>query len=547
MQITTPASTRLPAISDGMRTALRALAPAVALCGLAEWFIVDAVVRALRAPGEIALFGQAGRHFVAGLLLTHLAYGHLLDRCARLTSAHTAARVQQTLAGVAKLDLAAFERLVPGAFVARLTTDVELVRGFSAGLARLLRAGAALVVALGYCHALSPAAALIAAASMGIVGVVIIVAQLRRGGRARRLVEQRDAVQRLVEDAIEGFAQLRQHRPRSDAIAAEVRRRSAALDAERDGVVSTFVEAQARGRYLLYGAMAITAWTVTHLEGLPPHDAAPITLVVMYAGLTQLVATRLMPAGLDAWDAWQRLRASAVELPSLPDAPPEAAAIDEALPARPTRLDLRDVSYARPPTGERDGFVMGPVDLTLRAGEIVFVTGENGSGKSTFLKVLTGLYRADRGALAVDGVAVSPATMPAYRALFATIFSDFTLFDRIYGVDAIDPARVQALLDELDLSHKTAFVDGRFTELDLSTGQRKRLAMVAALLRDRPIHVFDEWSAEQDPEHREWFHRTLLPRLAAAGSIVVAVTHDAAFFDVADRVVHFDLGRVEVR
>ncbi len=545
MNADTRAPTALPAIPDEARAVVRALAPGVLLCALAEWFIVDALVTALSHPSEGGPPGRSLRHFVAGLLLIHLAYGHLLQRCAALFSRHTDARIHTALRRVSALDLATFERIVPGSFVLRLTADVELVRDFAAGFARLLRAAAALVVALGYCHVLSPKAAFIAAVSMGVVAIVIIIAQLERKGRAARLSGLRDAVQGLVEDAISGFAQLRQNRARSDAIAAEVRRRSAALDHERDGVVATFVEAQARGRYLLYGALAVTAWTVTHLEARPSVEAAPITLLVMYAGLTQLVATRLMPQALDAWDAWLRLRAATDDLPPIaaPDAADDGA---HPLPARPGRVELRGVSYTRPSTAHRAGFVMGPVDLTLRPGEVVFVTGENGSGKSTFLKVLTGLYRPHSGTIAVDGRAV-PAALPGYRALFATIFSDFTLFERIHGVERPDPARVQALIDELDLSRKTAFVDGRFTELALSTGQRKRLAMVAALVRERPIHVFDEWTAEQDPEHRAWFYHTLLPRLAAAGGIVVAVTHDEEFFDLADRIVHFDAGRMVCR
>lgn len=546
MNADTRAPTALPAIPDEARAVVRALAPGVLLCALAEWFIVDALVTALSHPSEGGPPGRSLRHFVAGLLLIHLAYGHLLQRCAALFSRHTDARIHTALRRVSALDLATFERIVPGSFVLRLTADVELVRDFAAGFARLLRAAAALVVALGYCHVLSPKAAFIAAVSMGVVAIVIIIAQLERKGRAARLSGLRDAVQGLVEDAISGFAQLRQNRARSDAIAAEVRRRSAALDHERDGVVATFVEAQARGRYLLYGALAVTAWTVTHLEARPSVEAAPITLLVMYAGLTQLVATRLMPQALDAWDAWLRLRAATDDLPPIaaPDAADDGA---HPLPARPGRVELRGVSYTRPSTAHRAGFVMGPVDLTLRPGEVVFVTGENGSGKSTFLKVLTGLYRADAGALLVDGRAVGPEDMSAWRSRFASIFSDFALFDRLYGVEAVDPERVRRLLDELQLGHKTAWVDGRFTELELSTGQRKRLAMVAALLRDRPIHVFDEWSAEQDPEYRAWFYDTLLPRLAARGAIVLAVTHDEDFFDRADRVLHFDAGQMVQR
>ncbi len=526
---------------------LRALGPTLALCALAEWFIIDAIVSALSVELVDGAPGRSLRHFTAGLLLSHFAFGRLLERTAGLLAARTGERVTDTLRRMAGLDLATFERLEASALIPRLTTDVEEVRSFATGLARMLRAAAALTIGLGYCHALSPTAALIAALVLGVVAVIILVGHFERDAHLGRLAAARDGVQRLVEDAIAGFVQLRQHRPRRRAILGEVRRRSAQLDAERDRVSVAFVETHAQERYLLYFGLAICAWFLIQLEGRSPTAAAPITLLVMYVGLTQLEATRLLPQAMDAQHAWRRLCAALDGLGPAARAPAPPPGRPDALPERPSRVELRGVCYRRPSTAHRAGFELGPIDLILRAGEVVFVTGENGSGKSTFLKVLTGLYRADAGALLVDGRAVGPEDMSAWRSRFASIFSDFALFDRLYGVEAVDPERVRRLLDELQLGHKTAWVDGRFTELELSTGQRKRLAMVAALLRDRPIHVFDEWSAEQDPEYRAWFYDTLLPRLAARGAIVLAVTHDEDFFDRADRVLHFDAGQMVQR
>ena len=82
-----------------------------------------------------------------------------------------------------------------------------------------------------------------------------------------------------------------------------------------------------------------------------------------------------------------------------------------------------------------------------------------------------------------------------------------------------------------------SYADGRFSTLDLSTGQRKRLAMVAALLDDKPIYIFDEWAADQDPGFRRYFYEGLLGELKARGKTVLAVTHDDRYFGVADRVV----------
>ena len=86
-------------------------------------------------------------------------------------------------------------------------------------------------------------------------------------------------------------------------------------------------------------------------------------------------------------------------------------------------------------------------------------------------------------------------------------------------------------------------MDGRFTSVELSSGQRKRLALVVALLEDRPVLVFDEWAADQDPGFRHFFYRTILRDLKARGKTIVAVTHDDRYFDQADRVLKMDFGQ----
>ncbi|MCA9689245.1 MAG: cyclic peptide export ABC transporter [Nannocystaceae bacterium] len=189
-------------------------------------------------------------------------------------------------------------------------------------------------------------------------------------------------------------------------------------------------------------------------------------------------------------------------------------------------------------------FSIGPVDLSLAPGEIVFLVGGNGSGKSTLFRVLTGLYAASEGCVRANGVRVDSENVAAYREYFSTILAEPHLFKKLYGMLDIDPAEVQAGLDRMGLGDKTEYEDGGFTSLELSTGQRKRIAMVVSLLEDRSICAFDEWAADQDPVFRRYFYRELLPALAAKGKIVIAVTHDDFYFDVADRIVTMDEGRV---
>lgn len=190
-------------------------------------------------------------------------------------------------------------------------------------------------------------------------------------------------------------------------------------------------------------------------------------------------------------------------------------------------------------------FTVGPVNFEFKRGEIVFFVGGNGCGKTTLMKLLTGLYSPETGRLRVDGEMIDSSTMQDYRELFAPIFSDFHLFDRLYGLEGVETERVRALLKEMELAGKTAFADGRFTQLTLSTGQRKRLALVAALLEDREIYMFDEWAADQDPHFRKYFYERILPELKRRNKTILAVSHDDRYWDSADRVVKLDYGQVE--
>src|SRR5581483_5927755 len=137
-------------------------------------------------------------------------------------------------------------------------------------------------------------------------------------------------------------------------------------------------------------------------------------------------------------------------------------------------------------------FALGPVSITIRAGEIVFFVGGNGSGKTTLLKLLAGLYTPSSGVIRVDRRVVDAASLQAYRELTTAVFTDFHLFKRLYGL-ADRSAALAPLLDQLQIAGKAGYGPDGFSRLALSTGQRKRLAMAVALLEDRPLYIFDEW------------------------------------------------------
>ncbi len=209
-------------------------------------------------------------------------------------------------------------------------------------------------------------------------------------------------------------------------------------------------------------------------------------------------------------------------------------------------ITLENVEFSYPPVVENGrGFSLGPMRFALNQGELVFLVGGNGSGKSTFLKLLTGLYPPSEGRILMDETPVDDANRESYRELFAVLFADFHLFDRLYGLRDADMERFETLLEQMDIADKTAVRRGKFTTLELSSGQKKRLALCVCLLEDKPVYILDEVAADLDPEFRRRFYEEVLPGLKAQGKTIVAVSHDDRYYHLADRVVKMDYGVID--
>jgi putative ATP-binding cassette transporter len=210
------------------------------------------------------------------------------------------------------------------------------------------------------------------------------------------------------------------------------------------------------------------------------------------------------------------------------------------------RLELRGVTHSYHREQEDERFTLGPVDLTLERGEVVFLVGGNGSGKTTLAKLLTGLYSPESGEVRLNGERVDTAAQEHYREHFATVFADFHLFEALLGLpQSLRDGKAEQYLRRLHLDKKVSVLpDGRLSTLDLSTGQRKRLALLVAWLEDRPVYVFDEWAADQDPTFKEVFYEQLLPELKREGRAVLVISHDNRYFHVADRIVRLESGKL---
>ena len=209
-------------------------------------------------------------------------------------------------------------------------------------------------------------------------------------------------------------------------------------------------------------------------------------------------------------------------------------------------IRLEGVAYRYRRESDDEEFQLGPITLELHEGETTFIAGGNGSGKTTLLKLLCGLYAPDSGKIFWQGQEVTDDHRETYRQFFSVLFSDFYLFDTLFGLESLrGDGKSREYLARLHLDRKVTIENGKLSTLNLSQGQRKRLALFTAYLEERPVYLFDEWAADQDPVFKSVFYREILAEMKEKGKTLLVITHDDGWYDRADRVVKLRDGQVE--
>lgn len=402
--------------------------------------------------------------------------------------------------------------------------------------------GMLLLASLVYLAWLSPAAlaVFVAAVGLGVLGYLQIDETFRQ--TMRDLGRGQAQVVDAVGDIIDGGKELRLNARRSESVFTSFRALSDGsqqLQARAGEHWTSMILLTNFVIYFMLGAVAFVFPQYIGGHSTIVFQLVP-TLLFCIGPVTRIVA--MSPMYLRADVGLRSIFSVQAQLDAAPAVDPQEARA-QAAPYRDFRvIDYRGLRHSYRDAEGQATFTAGPLDLQVRRGDTLFLVGGNGSGKSTALRLMTGLYPAEAGDIRVDG---EPVRVSGFRELFSAVFADFHLFDRLYGLEHADPAEVARLIDEMGLRDKVRYQDGQFSDLNLSTGQRKRLALIAALLEDRPVYVFDEWSAEQDVHFREQFYLRILPGLKARGKTVIAVTHDDRFWHLADRVVRLDLGQVQ--
>ncbi|MEL6718143.1 MAG: cyclic peptide export ABC transporter [Bacteroidota bacterium] len=220
----------------------------------------------------------------------------------------------------------------------------------------------------------------------------------------------------------------------------------------------------------------------------------------------------------------------------------EPQVIDEKIVDDFEHLQIKNFSFEYP----SKEFSVGPVDFSIRKNEILFIYGGNGSGKSTFIYLMLNILKSDQGEYALNNGASTKFGRKSIYSLFSPVFSDFKLFDSLYAIEKIDKDRITKLIKLFELEEKVTFEENQFSTMDLSLGQRKRLALIMAILEDRPILVLDEWAADQDPYFRKKFYTEIIHKIVKEeNKTIVAITHDDKYYNEADRLFRMNYGKLK--
>jgi putative ATP-binding cassette transporter len=383
---------------------------------------------------------------------------------------------------------------------------------------------------------------------LGFMVLGITTYQLPLVKATRHLNLARDdsiALYKHFRDLCGGAKELKLHTSRRKAFLSEVLQGTA--ESYRRHTVAglmIFGAASSWGQMLVFFVVGLIIFVLPSLQQISPLALIGYTITLLYlmAPLQTILDTasnlgraNVALKNLDYFGLSLAVHSSEGDLPPAQEQSP-----------RWNELELRGITHTYRREGEKERFVLGPIDLMLSPGEVIVLAGGNGSGKTTLAKLLTGLYTPEAGKILLDGEEITDRTREFYRQHFSMVFSDFYLFESLLGLRGPELDECARLyLRKLQLDHKVEVNEGVFSTTDLSQGQRKRLALLTAYMEDRPIYVFDEWAADQDPIFKRIFYYELIPDLKARGKTVVVISHDDRYYDIADRLIKLEYGKID--
>ncbi|AQU81386.1 MULTISPECIES: multidrug ABC transporter permease/ATP-binding protein [unclassified Halomonas] len=432
------------------------------------------------------------------------------------------------------------EKIGSARLLASLSTDVRYITVAFVRLPELVQGGVLTVGITVYLGWLSPA--MLGVTALWVIFTVLVGVRLV-AKVYRHMAKLRDSEDRLYADyqsVIEGRKELALNRDRAEWLYRDVYTPNA--EAYRHHIIcgdTYHLSAVNWFNIMMLGAIGVVFFLANGLGWASAQVATTFSLTLLFLRTPLIQAIGAFPPLINARVAFEKI--SALDLAEHRDT------FDSDTQRHDWQeIALEKVAYRYPEEEARPGFAIGPIDLTLKRGEVVFLIGGNGSGKSTLARLLTGLYQPQGGCVRVDGRPLQEEDWTTYRQHFSAIYTDLHLFDRLMGPEGESPDAmlVEEWLSVLGMHSKLDFDGDRVTNVNLSQGQRKRLAMLLAVAEQRDLLLLDEWAADQDPQFRRVFYRELLPQLRALGKTLVVISHDDHYFDQADRLLEMRGGQL---
>ncbi len=511
------------------------------LSGVSGSAIINIVRRALHGGGETgwSLLALEFGGLALATALARIASSAMLVALGARTVADLQRRLSHQILACSMRQL---EQIGSHRLMVTLTNDITAITAAITSLPVVVANGATVIGCLVYMAWLSWRELGWVLAAMA-VGLPTYLAAMRLGARRQMLAREiEDSLFKSFRGVTQGTKELKMRRARRDGFIAVLEAAAERYRRLRIEFMMIFLGGASWGSLLFYIAVGVVLFAAGGDNAQGVKTGYVLALLFMMGPLQ--IVLNSVPSLTQAEVSVEKIKRLGI---SLAGGRAEAGAADApaALPAW-ERLELRGVVLRYPPQeADEAQFTLGPIDLELRRGEIVFLAGGNGSGKTTLAKVMVGLYPPDAGELLVDGTPVDDGNRDEFRQRFSIVFSDHFLFEELFGFERSDlEVRARKYLADLRLKHKVRIEAGRLTTIDLSQGQRKRLALLVAFLEDSPVFVFDEWAADQDPEFRNIFYHQLLPELRARGKTVLVISHDERYFGVGDRIVQLEYGRL---
>lgn len=377
-----------------------------------------------------------------------------------------------------------------------------------------------------------------------IVGISVWRFAVMKASKYLRLArDDWDSLFNHFQSLTQGLKELKLHRGRRQAFMAESLEKTAQSYGRHNVIgVGIFSAAGSTAQFLFFTLLGLLVFAAPQLPSVKVATLTGYVLILLYMQMPLDVLMSLIPTINRANIALNRVESLGLTLAAMPVDEGENNQPDEKLTWK--QLELKDVTHTYFMERENSSFTLGPLDLTFNPGEITFIVGGNGSGKTTLAKLIAGLYVPQAGGILIDGKPITDNNRDDYRQYFSVVFTDFYLFESLLGLRTpeLDEQARQYLVD-LQLNHKVQVENGRLSTIELSQGQRKRLALLTAYLEDRPIYVFDEWAADQDPYFKQIFYFSILPALKAKGKTVLVISHDDRYYHVGDRIIKIDYGQ----